>query len=90
MLEKEQTIETLNKPLKQDYEGSFILGFILGYFLNIFCLLLAIFIKQKRTKKALIITSIVTFIMLVIFSILIVDTMIKAYGGSGLWETINN
>lgn len=64
-------------------DGSYLIGILLGCFLNVLGLIVAIFIKQKKTKKALIITSLISFLMTIIIAILVVHTMIKIYGGFG-------
>lgn len=62
-------------------EGSVWLGFVIGYLMNVIGLIIAIFWREKETRKGIIIGAVTGLISSTILALFIVYIFINSYNG---------
>lgn len=71
---------TIEETSKSD---SFWLGFTLGFIVHVFGYVIAIFLKQKKMRKGLLIGSTISFVITLIAGFLLAIMFILIYRGRG-------
>ncbi|HZJ89443.1 MAG TPA: hypothetical protein VFD05_01995 [Bacilli bacterium] len=80
MSEKSDLIQNTEQSINN---GNVWLGLLIGYFTNVLGLIIAIFVKQTKTRKGIIIGVIISLIVTTIFALLIVFVLTMIYRGQG-------